>query len=44
MYRLCYTHVIWSRYSKEQLKAEGKWLAKAVPSHGVRMLRVSLAV
>eukprot|EP01052_Picozoa_sp_SAG31_P064885 SAG31_NODE_23729_length_497_cov_1.530151_1_plen_83_part_00 len=32
-------------YSKQTLTAtQGKWVAKAVPSHGVRMLRVSLAL
>jgi hypothetical protein len=30
-------------YARTEFDAEGKWLAKAVPGHGVRMLRVSLA-
>ena len=30
-------------YEKVEFEARGKWLAKAVPGHGVRMLRVSLA-
>jgi alpha-galactosidase len=31
-------------YSKQELQVVNKWLAEDVPSHGVRMLRVSLAV
>ena len=31
-------------YSKQELQVVDKWVAKNVPSHGVRMLRVSLAM
>ena len=31
-------------FSKQELQVVDNWVAKDVPSHGVRMLRVSLAV